>query len=149
VTRRCRQARHRLTRPHKLTNAAGSLARRPSRLVRLELHARGTSAAIRSCRFALVAAAVVPLLPLRAVGGFYSLGRVGPGADHRHECRVGCRLRFIARISIASHFPPGTPRRQPTASSSARPSGAIAVHAPRPTTLTRAESRKSLCHWQE
>src|ERR1043166_7470363 len=31
--------------PHKLTKAAGPLARRPSRLGRLELHARGTSAA--------------------------------------------------------------------------------------------------------
>jgi hypothetical protein len=31
--------------PHKLTKTAGPLARRPSRLGRLELHARGTSAA--------------------------------------------------------------------------------------------------------
>jgi hypothetical protein len=49
------------------------LARRRSRLGRLQLHARGTSAAVRSCRFALVAAAVVPLLPLCAEGGFCSL----------------------------------------------------------------------------
>jgi len=34
---------------------------RPSRLGRLELHARVTSAAVRSCRFAFVAAAAVPL----------------------------------------------------------------------------------------
>jgi len=47
--------------PHKLTKAAGPLARRPSRLGRLELHARGTSAAVRSCHCVLVAAAAAPL----------------------------------------------------------------------------------------
>ena len=46
--------------PHKLTKAAGPLARRPSRLGRLELHG-GTPAAVRSCRYALVAAVAVPL----------------------------------------------------------------------------------------
>ena len=47
--------------PHKLTKAADPLARRRSRLGRLQLHARGTSAAVRSCRYALVAAAAAPL----------------------------------------------------------------------------------------
>src|ERR1051325_7620284 len=47
--------------PHKLTKTAGPLARGGSSLGRLELHARGTSAAVRSCSCALVAAAAVPL----------------------------------------------------------------------------------------
>src|SRR5947207_9282819 len=46
---------------HKLTKAAGPLARRPSRLGRLELHARGTAAAVRSRHCVLVAAAAAPL----------------------------------------------------------------------------------------
>jgi len=47
--------------PHKLTKAAGPLARRRSRLGRLQLHARGTSAAVRSRRCVFVAAAAAPL----------------------------------------------------------------------------------------
>src|ERR1043165_318924 len=47
--------------PHKLTKAAGPLARRRSRLGRLQLHVRVTSAAVRSCHSVLVAAAAAPL----------------------------------------------------------------------------------------
>jgi nitrate reductase NapE component len=40
---------------------------------RLPLHARVSSAAVRSCHFVLVAAAVVPLSEAGLVGGFCSL----------------------------------------------------------------------------
>src|ERR1043166_304285 len=46
--------------PHKLTKAAGLLARRRSRLGRLQLRARGTSAALRSSHCVFVAAAAAP-----------------------------------------------------------------------------------------
>jgi hypothetical protein len=46
--------------PHKLTKTAGPLARRQSRLGGSELHARVTSAAVRSCHWVLVAAAAAP-----------------------------------------------------------------------------------------
>jgi hypothetical protein len=59
--------------PHKLTKTADPLARRRSRLGRLELHARVTSAAVRSRRCVLVAAAAAPLSGAGTGGGFCSL----------------------------------------------------------------------------
>ncbi len=56
--------------PHKLTKAAGPLAGGRAAFAWLQLHARGTSSAVRSCHFVLVDAAVVPLLPPGVVGGF-------------------------------------------------------------------------------
>jgi len=47
--------------PHKLTKAAEPWLGGGAALGRLQLHARVTSAAVRSCHFVLVAAAVVPL----------------------------------------------------------------------------------------
>src|ERR1051325_11689503 len=47
--------------PHKLTKAAEPWLGGGAALGGSELHARGTSAAVRSCHFVLVAAAGVPL----------------------------------------------------------------------------------------
>ena len=47
--------------PHKLTKTAEPWLGGGAALGGSELHARGTSAAVRSCHFVLVAAAAVPL----------------------------------------------------------------------------------------
>ena len=59
--------------PHKLTKAAEPWLGGGAAFGRLQLHARVTSAAVRSCHFVLVAAAVVPLSRPGVEGGFCSL----------------------------------------------------------------------------
>jgi hypothetical protein len=59
--------------PHKLTKTAEPWLGGGAAFGRLQLHARGTSAALRSRHFVLVAAAAVPLLLPGVVGGFCSL----------------------------------------------------------------------------
>jgi hypothetical protein len=59
--------------PHKLTKAAEPWLGGGAAFGRLQLHARVTPAAVRSCHFVLVAAAAVPLLLPGMVGGLCSL----------------------------------------------------------------------------
>jgi hypothetical protein len=59
--------------PHKLTKTAEPWLGGGAAWGGSELHARVTSAAVRSCHFVLVAAAAVPLLMPGAEGGFCSL----------------------------------------------------------------------------
>ena len=59
--------------PHKLAKTAEPWLGGGAAFGRLELHARVTSAAVRSCRCALVAAAAAPLSGAGTGGGFCSL----------------------------------------------------------------------------
>jgi hypothetical protein len=86
--------------PHKLTKAAGPLARRPSRLGRLELHARGTSAASSllplrvgrgSRRAAPSGRHVRRLLQLRVS----TLGRPCELRENESTTKIRCRNNFL------------------------------------------------------
>jgi hypothetical protein len=59
--------------PHKLTKAAEPWLGGGAAFGRLQLHAASRRLPVRSCRFALVAAAAVPLTGAGVVGGFCSL----------------------------------------------------------------------------